>query len=123
MDIGAQLPHAALRVYVMGERGARGDRRRLRTTAPWRHSLQTPCAPARSASRPHAPQPPHLDRRLHAALRPARRTDSDRRRDAQGRPQRAAIRAGPGSIHEDLPMMLRVAENTQCPISFSGHAG
>jgi len=24
-----------------------------------------------------------------------------------------------GSIHEDLPMMLRVAENTQCPISFS----
>src|SRR2546430_2336031 len=25
MDIGAQLPHAALRVYVMGERGARRD--------------------------------------------------------------------------------------------------
>jgi N-acyl-D-aspartate/D-glutamate deacylase len=24
-----------------------------------------------------------------------------------------------GSIHEDLPMMLRVAENTRCPISFS----
>src|SRR5216683_1629724 len=24
-----------------------------------------------------------------------------------------------GSIHEDLPMMLRVAENTKCPISFS----
>ena len=25
MDVGAQLPHAALRVYVMGERGARRD--------------------------------------------------------------------------------------------------
>ena len=25
IDIGAQLPHAALRVYVMGERGARRD--------------------------------------------------------------------------------------------------
>src|SRR6185312_7501529 len=24
-----------------------------------------------------------------------------------------------GSIHEDLPMMLRVAETTKCPISFS----
>src|SRR6202023_247053 len=25
VDVGAQLPHAALRVYVMGERGARRD--------------------------------------------------------------------------------------------------
>src|SRR6185312_694051 len=25
IDIGAQLPHAAVRVYVMGERGARRD--------------------------------------------------------------------------------------------------
>src|SRR6185437_15415556 len=25
----------------------------------------------------------------------------------------------PSTLHEDLPMMLRVAENTRCPISFS----
>ena len=48
MDIGAQLPHAALRVYVMGERGARRDPSpRQKTTARWPHSPATPCAPAR----------------------------------------------------------------------------
>ena len=56
MDIGAQLPHAALRVYVMGERGARRDpatpEDNKRDGA---RSRATPCAPARSASRPRAP--------------------------------------------------------------------
>ena len=67
MDIGAQLPHAALRVYVMGERGARprsrdaggqprdggaGRRRRARRRAGLLDLAH--------------PQPPHLDRRLHA---------------------------------------------------------
>ena len=39
-------------------------------------------------------EPSHLDRRLHADAESGRgRTDRDRRRDAWGRPQRAAIRA------------------------------
>jgi N-acyl-D-aspartate/D-glutamate deacylase len=47
IDIGAQLPHAALRVYVMGERGA--IPRRRKTTRPWQSSRRKRCAPARSA--------------------------------------------------------------------------
>src|SRR5216683_209606 len=42
MDIGAQLPHAAIP-------------RHRRTTARWRRSRAMPCGPARWASRPRAP--------------------------------------------------------------------
>jgi N-acyl-D-aspartate/D-glutamate deacylase len=52
IDIGAQLPHAALRVYVMGERAA--IPRLSRTTRRWRHWCAKPCALARWASRPRA---------------------------------------------------------------------
>ena len=49
------------------------------------------------------PQPPHLYRRLHADAEGRRgRTDGDRRRDAPGRPQRAAIRARSGQ-HRGRP--------------------
>ena len=95
MDIGAQLPHAALRVYVMGERGARRDP----STA--EDNKRDGGAGARRRARRRAglfdlahPQPPHLDRRLHPDPEGRRgRTDRDRRRDARRRPQRAAIRA------------------------------
>src|SRR5664279_3663537 len=65
MDIGAQLPHAALRVYVMGERAAI-PRRRM-TTRRWRHWRAMPCAPVRWAFPPRgrsttAP-PPEITRR------------------------------------------------------------
>ena len=63
IDIGAQLPHAALRVYVMGERGAArsGARRRARLL----HLAH--------------PQSSHFDRRLHADLEGRRgRVDGDR---------------------------------------------
>jgi N-acyl-D-aspartate/D-glutamate deacylase len=53
MDIGAQLPHAALRVYVMGARGA--IPLLPKTTARWRRSRAMPCAPARWVFRPRAP--------------------------------------------------------------------
>ena len=122
MDIGAQLPHAALRVYVMGERGARRDPSTPEDNKAMA-ALASRCGACRRARLFHVahPQPPHLDRRLHADAEGRRgRTDRDRRRHARPGPQRAAIRArSHRTIDEDLPMMLRVAENTKCPISFS----
>ena len=67
IDVGAQLPHAALRVYVMGERGARRD-----PSTP--EDNRAMAALAGDAVRAGALgfldlahlEPPHLDRRLHA---------------------------------------------------------
>jgi hypothetical protein len=66
MDIGAQLPHAALRVYVMGDRGARRDPATPEDNRRWRRWPETPCDQARWLFDLAHPQPPHLDRRLHA---------------------------------------------------------
>src|SRR5258708_307414 len=59
MDIGAQLPHAALRVYVMGERGARRDLARAQVSTPVTRSSPTP-SPAcpKSLSTSHPPNHP-----------------------------------------------------------------
>ena len=64
------------------------------------------------------PEPPHLDRRLHADAESRRgRTDRDRRRHAWRRPQHVPVRAR--SVHhineEDLPMMLQVGREYQNP--------
>ena len=95
VDIGAQLPHAALRVYVMGERGANRD-----PSTPEDNKAMAALGGRRGARRRAGlfdlahPEPPHLDRRLHPDAESRRgRTDRDRRRDAWRRPQRAAIRA------------------------------
>ena len=55
VDVGAQVPHAALRVYVMGQRGAdREPPTEQDIAADGASSPPRACAPARSASPPRA---------------------------------------------------------------------
>src|SRR6201991_2308224 len=121
IDIGAQLPHAALRVYVMGERGARRD---PSTTA----DNKAMAALAREAVRSGA-----LGFSTSRTLNHRTSTGDYTPTLKAGEDELTAIAAamhGEGrsvlqfvldlsTIHEDLPMMLRVAENTKCPVSFS----
>ena len=73
MDVGAQLPHAALRVYVMGDRGARRD-----PSTPEDNKAMAALAGdavragALGFSTSRTPQPPHLDRRPRRRSRPVR---------------------------------------------------
>src|SRR5467141_3892912 len=121
MDIGAQLPHAALRVYVMGERGARRD----------------PATPednrAMSALAVDAVRARALGFSTSRTFNHRTSTGDYTPTLKAGEDELTAIAAamhGVGrsvlqfvldlsTLHEDLPMMLRVAENTRCPISFS----
>src|ERR1700761_7102226 len=120
IDIGAQLPHAALRVYVMGERGARRD---PSTT----EDNKAMAALAREAVRSGA-----LGFSTSRTLNHRTSTGDFTPTLKAGEDELTAIAAamhGQGrsvlqfvldlsTINEDLPMMLRVAENTKCPISF-----
>src|SRR3954471_1152684 len=121
MDIGAQLPHAALRVYVMGERGARRD----------------PATPednrAMAALAGDAVRAGALGFSTSRTLNHRTSTGDYTPTLKAGEDELTAIAAamhGQGrsvfqfvldlaTIGEDLPMMLRVAENTGIPVSFS----
>jgi len=121
IDIGAQLPHAALRVYVMGERGARRD-----PSTPEDNKAMAQLA--REAVRAGA-----LGFSTSRTLNHRTSTGDFTPTLKAGEDELAAIAAamhGEGrsvlqfvldlsTIHEDLPMMLRVAESTKCPITFS----
>jgi N-acyl-D-aspartate/D-glutamate deacylase len=121
MDIGAQLPHAALRVYVMGERGARRD-----PSTP--EDNKAMAALASDAVRAGA-----LGFSTSRTLNHRTSTGDFTPTLKAGEDELTAIAAamhGQGrsvlqfvldlsTINEDLPMMLRVAENTKCPIAFS----
>src|SRR3954454_24083570 len=121
VDIGAQLPHAALRVYVMGERGARRD-----PSTP--EDNKAMAALARDAVRAGA-----LGFSTSRTLNHRTSTGDYTPTLKAGEDELTAIAAamhGQGrsvlqfvldlsTINEDLPMMLRVAENTKCPISFT----
>ena len=121
IDIGAQLPHAALRVYVMGERGARRD-----PSTP--EDNEAMARLAREAVRSGA-----LGFSTSRTLNHRTSTGDFTPTLKAGEDELTAIAAamhGEGrsvlqfvldlsTLHEDLPMMLRVAEKTRCPISFS----
>jgi N-acyl-D-aspartate/D-glutamate deacylase len=121
IDIGAQLPHASLRVYVMGERGARRD--------PSTHEDNAAMAAlAREAVRAGA-----LGFSTSRTLNHRTSTGDFTPTLKAGEDELTAIAGamhGVGrsvlqfvldlsTLDEDLPMMLRVAENTKCPITFS----
>lgn len=121
MDIGAQLPHAALRVYVMGERGARRDP----ATAEDNRAMAALASDAVKAGALGFSTSRTLNHRTSTGdYTPTLKAGEDELTAIAGAMQQTGRSVlqfvlDQGSIHEDLPMMLRVAEKTKCPISFS----
>ena len=121
MDIGAQLPHAALRVYVMGERGARRDP----ATAEDNRSMAALASDAVRAGALGFSTSRTLNHRTSTGdFTPTLKAGEDELTAIAGAMHQVGRSVlqfvlDQDSIHEDLPMMLRVAERTQCPISFS----
>src|SRR5246127_3213690 len=121
MDIGAQLPHAALRVYVMGERGANRDP----ATAEDNKAMAELAGEAVRAGALGFSTSRTLNHRTSTGdFTPTLKAGEDEltaiagAMHGQGRSVLQFV-LDLSTIHEDLPMMLRVAENTRCPISFS----
>src|SRR5919204_3268659 len=121
MDIGAQLPHAALRVYVMGERGARRDP----ATAEDNRAMASLASDAvRSGALGFSTSRTLNHRTSTGDFTPTLKAGEDEltaiaaAMHAQGRSVLQFV-LDLSTIHEDLPMMLRVADNTKCPITFS----
>jgi len=121
IDVGAQLPHAALRVYVMGERGARRDPATAEDNAAM-------AALARDAVRAGAlgfSTSRTLNHRTSTGdYTPTLKAGEDELTaiaEAMHKAGRSVMQfvLDQSTIDEDLPMMLRVAEKTRCPISFS----
>jgi N-acyl-D-aspartate/D-glutamate deacylase len=129
MDIGAQLPHAALRVYVMGERGARRDPATPednKAMARLAGEAMAAGALGFSTSRTLA------HRTSDGDFTPTLKAGEDEitavatAMAEYGKMSGVGGRAGVlqfvldlATIEEDLPMMLRVGERTRCPVSFS----
>jgi len=120
VDVGALLPHAAVRVYVMDERGAR----REPATAEDSKAMAAIAAEAIRAGALGFSTSRTINHRTSTGdFTPTLKAGEDEL-TAIANAMRAA---GPGylqfvldndSVVEDLPMMLRVAESTRCPISF-----
>jgi N-acyl-D-aspartate/D-glutamate deacylase len=121
MDIGAQLPHAALRVYVMGERGARRDP----ATPEDNSAMAAMAADAVRAGALGFSTSRTLNHRTSTGdFTPTLKAGEDELTAIAGAMHKVGRSVlqfvlDQASIEEDLPMMLRVAEKTRCPISFS----
>src|SRR3954468_7062630 len=121
VDIGAQLPHAALRVYVMGERGARRDP----STAEDNEAMAALASEAVRAGALGFSTSRTLNHRTSTGdFTPTLKAGEDELTAIAGAMHgvgRSVLQfvLDLSTLNEDLPMMLRVAENTRCPISFS----
>src|SRR5437763_5663034 len=121
MDVGAQLPHAALRVYVIGERGARRDP----ATPEDNRAMAALAGDAVRAGALGFSTSRTLNHRTSTGdFTPTLKAGEDELTAIAGAMHKVGRSVlqfvlDQGSIEEDLPMMLRVAEKTQCPISFS----
>jgi N-acyl-D-aspartate/D-glutamate deacylase len=121
VDIGAQLPHAALRVYVMGERGARRDP----STAEDNKAMAALAGDAVRAGALGFSTSRTLNHRTSTGdYTPTLKAGEDELTAIAGAMHQTGRSVFQfvldlSTIHEDLPMMLRVAENTRIPVSFS----
>src|ERR1700689_3168981 len=121
MDIGAQLPHAALRVYVMGERGSRRDP----STADDNKAMAALAGDAVRAGALGFSTSRTLNHRTSTGdYTPTLKAGEDELTAIAGAMNGAGRSVFQfvldlSTIHEDLPMMLRVAENTKIPVTFS----
>jgi len=121
IDIGAQLPHAALRVYVMGERGARRDP----STAEDNNAMAALAGDAVRAGALGFSTSRTLNHRTSTGdFTPTLKAGEDELTAIAGAMHnvgRSVLQfvLDLSTISEDLPMMLRVAENTRIPVSFS----
>src|SRR5437868_4465238 len=121
MDIGAQLPHAALRVYVMGERGARRDP----STPDDNKAMAALASDAVRAGALGFSTSRTLNHRTSTGdYTPTLKAGEDEltaiaaAMHGQGRSVLQFV-LDQSTVNEDLPMMLRVADNTKCPITFT----
>src|SRR3954454_2881311 len=121
MDIGAQLPHAALRVYVMGERGARRDP----ATAEDNRAMAALASDAVRAGALGFSTSRTLNHRTSTGdYTPTLKAGEDELTAIAGAMHKVGRSVlqfvlDQSTVDEDLPMLLRVAENTRCPLSFS----
>src|SRR6266516_1805293 len=121
MDIGAQLPHAALRVYVMGERDARRDP----STPEDNKAMAALASDAVRAGALGFSTSRTLNHRTSTGdYTPTLKAGEDELTAIAGAMHKVGRSVlqfvlDQSTVDEDLPMMLRVAENTRCPISFS----
>lgn len=121
LDVGAQLPHAALRVYVMGERGARRD---PATEADNRDMAGLATAAMRAGALGFSTSRTINHRTSDGDFTPTLKAGEDELRAIA----EAMRRAGHGvlqfvldndALENDLPMLLRVARQTGSPVNFT----